>query len=466
MGYKLLIDGELVNGAQILDVINPATGEAFAACARADAAQLEQAIAAAKRAFPAWSALSHEQRRAKLLALADAVQARAEEFARLLTLEQGKPLAQAEHEVGGAIAAMRTFADMDTQLKMLREEPGTRILQQRTPLGVVAAITPWNFPMLMLTPKIAPALITGNTVIAKPAPTTPLTTMLLGEVASTILPPGVLNIVVDANDLGGVLSRHPDVAKISFTGSTATGKKVMESGASTLKRLTLELGGNDAAIVLDDVDVSTFAPRVFQAAMLNAGQVCFAAKRIYVPSRLYGPMCDALAALARDAVVGDGLERSTQIGPIQNQMQYEKLLSFLDEARARGKVIAGGAPLDRPGYFIPPTIVRDIPHDARLVREEQFGPLMPILAYDSIDEVIVRANDSEYGLGGTIWTTDPERALPIAQRIDSGMVWINKHLDLPFDLPFGGAKSSGIGSEYGREGLEEFTQRKLINMAV
>lgn len=465
MGHKLLIDGALVDGAHEIEVINPATGQAFASCARADAAQLEQAIAAARRAFPAWSALSHAQRRARLLALADALEARASEFARLLTLEQGKPLAQAEHEVAWAFGAIRTFADMDTPLKTLREEPGTRILQQRTPLGVAAAITPWNFPLLMLTPKIAPALITGNTVIAKPAPTTPLTTALLGEVAAAILPPGVLNVIVDANDLGGVLSRHPDIAKISFTGSTATGRKVMESGAGTLKRLTLELGGNDAAIVLDDIDVAVFAPRVFQAAMLNAGQVCFAAKRVYVPSRLYGPMCDALAALARDAVVGDGLEPGTQIGPIQNRMQYDKLLGLLDEARERGKVIAGGAPLERDGYFIPPTIVRDIPHEARLVREEQFGPVMPVLAYDSIEEVIALANDSEYGLGGTIWTADPERAVPIAQRIDSGMVWINKHLDLPFDLPFGGAKSSGFGCEYGREGLEEFTQRKLINLA-
>ncbi|TCW78798.1 aldehyde dehydrogenase [Burkholderia sp. SRS-46] len=465
MTYKLLINGQLINGAASLEVINPATGKAFETCARADEAQLNQAIAAAKSAFPRWACLTHRERREKLEALADAMEARAPEFARLLTMEQGKPLAQAEHEIEGSVGAIRTFAAMDLPMKTLRDVPGTRIYEQRTALGVVAAITPWNFPMLLMMAKVAPALIAGNTVVAKPAPSTPLTTALFGELAASILPPGVLNVVIDGNDLGGVLSRHPDVAKVSFTGSTATGKKVMESVAGTLKRLTLELGGNDAAIVLDDVDVDVFAPKVFQAAMLNAGQVCFAAKRVYVPSSRYDEMCDALASLARNAMVGDGLDPGTQIGPIQNRLQYDKVRTFLDDAHARGTVIAGGHAMERAGYFIAPTIVRDIPDDARLVREEQFGPVLPVLSYDSIDDAIERVNDSPYGLGGTIWTADPERAVAIAARIDSGMVWINKHLDLPFDMPFGGAKASGFGSEYGREGMEEYTQRKLINLA-
>ncbi|AJC22885.1 aldehyde dehydrogenase [Pandoraea pulmonicola] len=465
MTYKQLIDGELVTGAKSLSVINPATGKVFESCAQADEAQMNRAVAAAKRAFPAWSRLSHEARRDALDSLANAMEARASEFARLLTMEQGKPLPQAEHEIQGAIGAIRTFAAMDTPMQMLRDVPGTRIYEQRTPLGVVAAITPWNFPMLLMMAKVAPALITGNTVIAKPAPSTPLTTSLFGEVAAAILPPGVLNVVVDANDLGGLLSRHPDIAKVSFTGATATGKKVMESVAGTLKRLTLELGGNDAAILLDDADVSVFAPKIFQAAMLNAGQVCFAAKRVYAPSSRYDEICEALAQLARDAVVGDGLEAGTEIGPIQNQPQYEKVRGYLQDAHARGTVIAGGHALEREGYFIAPTIVRDIPSDAKLVREEQFGPVLPVLAYDHIEEAIAQVNDSPYGLGGTIWTGDPQRAVRVAMRIESGMVWINKHLDLPFDMPFGGAKSSGLGSEYGREGMEEYTQRKLINLA-
>lgn len=464
--YKLLIDGKLVDGAGSMEIVNPATGKAFASCARADAAQLDTAVAAAKAAFPDWAARPFSERRHLLERYADAIEARKDEFARLLTQEQGKPLPQAAYEMEGTIGLLRTFAGMELKLEILRDDGATRLIRQWTPLGVVAAITPWNFPMLLLMMKLAPALAAGNTLVAKPAPTTPLTTLLLGEVAADILPAGVLNIIVDQNDLGAQLTTHPDIAKVSFTGSTGTGKKVMQSVADTLKRLTLELGGNDAAIVLDDADVNEVAPAIFQAATLNAGQICLAAKRVYAPTSLYNDLCDALAKLADEAVVDDGEKQGTQIGPIQNRAQFEKLKEFLADAHANGSVIAGGAPLDRDGYFIAPTIVRDIPDDARLVREEQFGPILPILAYDSIEDAIARANDSEYGLGGTIWTSNPERAIDVALKIDSGTVWINKHLDLPFDVPFGGAKQSGFGAELGREGLEEFTQSKIVNVAL
>jgi len=463
---KMLIDGQLVDGALTLDVVNPATGEIAETCARADSDQLDAAVAAAKRAFPAWSGLPDDERRGKLLALADAIDARSGEFARLLTLEQGKPLAQAEFEAGAAAAAFRTFADFKLETITRVDEAHQRIIEHRTPLGVVATITPWNFPLLLLAGKVAPALMAGNTVVSKPAPTTPLTSLLFGEVAQPILPPGVLNIVVDQNDLGSRLTSHPDVAKVSFTGSTATGKRVMESVSSSLKRLTLELGGNDAAIVLDDVDVKEVAPRIFDAAMLNAGQVCLAAKRVYVPTSLYDAMCEELARLADAAIVDEGLRQGTQIGPVQNRQQFEKLKTYLDDARENGTVIAGGDPLDRPGYFIAPTIVRDIPDSARLVREEQFGPILPVLSYEDLDEVVARANDSEFGLGGTIWTANPERGLELAMKIDSGVVWVNKHLDLPFDMPFRGAKQSGLGVENGQEGFHEFTQAKIINMAL
>lgn len=464
--YRLLIDGKLVDGAHEMDVINPATGQVFASCARADAAQLDAAIAAAKAAFPSWAARRFAERRQLLERYADAIDARKDEFARLLTREQGKPLPQAAYEMEGAIGLLRTFAGMELGLEVIRDEGGTRLIRQWSPLGVVAAITPWNFPMLLLMMKLAPALSAGNTLVAKPAPTTPLTTLLLGEVAADILPPGVLNIIVDQNDLGGHLTTHADVAKVSFTGSTATGKKVMQSVSNTLKRLTLELGGNDAAIVLDDADVNVVAPAIFQAATLNAGQICLAAKRVYAPASLYDALCEALAKLATEAVVDDGEKQGTQIGPIQNRAQFDKLKEFLDDAHASGSVIAGGTALDRDGYFIAPTIVKDIGDNARLVREEQFGPILPILSYDTIEDAIARANDSEYGLGGTIWTSDPERAIAVALKIDTGTVWINKHLDLPFDVPFGGAKQSGFGAELGREGLEEFTQSKIVNVAL
>jgi acyl-CoA reductase-like NAD-dependent aldehyde dehydrogenase len=465
MAYKLLIDGELVDGAATLDVIDPATGAVFETCARADEAQLEQAVAAAKRAFPGWAALSHAERHGYLDRFADAMQARYDEFCTLLTREQGKPLAQSRFEIGGAIAALRYFGEQELPTETIRETQDGKILEQRTPLGVVAAITPWNFPVILLVMKLAPGLSVGNTMIAKPAPSTPLTTALLGEVAATILPPGVLNVVIDANDLGGRISAHPDIAKVSFTGSTGTGKRVMESAAGTLKRLTLELGGNDAAIILDDIDIKEVAPKVFGAAMINAGQVCLAAKRVYAPRSMYDALCEELAKLAREAVVDDGLNQGAQIGPVQNRQQYQKVLELIDDAAGQGHVLAGGGALEREGYFIAPTVIRDLPDSARLVREEQFGPVIPVLAYDTIDEVIERANDSEYGLGGTIWTNDAGRGLEVALRIQSGTVWVNKHLDMPFDVPFGGAKQSGIGREQGVDGMKEFTQAKIINIA-
>ena len=466
MTYRLLIDGALVDGAMQMDVINPATAAPFARCARADETQLNAAVAAAKSAFPAWAARPWSDRAALLGKVADAMELRFDEFTTLLTSEQGKPLAEAQFEMGGAIAALRVLPATELIDETLFESETDLIIEQRTPLGVVAAITPWNFPMILLIVKAASALAAGNTVVAKPAPTTPLTTLLLGEVAAPILPPGVLNIITDDNDLGAMLTNHPDVAKVSFTGSTATGRKVMQSAAGTLKRLTLELGGNDVAIILDDADIRAVAPRIFGAATINAGQVCMAAKRIYAPRALYDSLCEELARIAGETIVDDGHNQGAQIGPIQNKAQYDKVLELIEDAREHGTIIAGGQPLDRAGYFIAPTVVRDLPDDARLVTEEQFGPVIPVLVYDTVDEVIARANDSEYGLAGSIWTSDVERGIAIARRIDTGTVWLNKHLDLRFDVPFGGAKQSGLGREQGVAGLKEFTQAKVINVSL
>ncbi|HLY58494.1 MAG TPA: aldehyde dehydrogenase family protein [Stellaceae bacterium] len=463
--YGLLINGKLVKGAATLDVINPATEEVLVAAPRADEAQLNEAVKAAKAAFPSWSATPIVERAACVNALADALSEQQPDFARLLTQEQGKPLPDAMGELFGAIAMLRYYATLDLPLKVLKEDDTQKIVQQHSPLGVVAAITPWNFPMILLMLKVAPALMAGCTVVAKPAPTTPLTTLKFGEICARVLPPGVVNVIVDQNDLGGALTGHPDVAKVAFTGSTATGKKVMASVASTLKRLTLELGGNDAAIVLDDVDPKEVAPKLFAGATMNSGQVCLAIKRLYVHESQYDAICDELGKLAREAIVDDGLKQGTQMGPIQNKAQFEKVKGFIEDAKAHGKIVAGGEIADRKGYFIPPTIVRDIPDDARLVREEQFGPVLPVLRYSNVDDAIARANDTDYGLGGTVWATDLDRAFEVAKRIESGTVWINKHLDLPPDIPFTGSKQSGMGAEMGEEGLLEFTQAKVINMA-
>jgi acyl-CoA reductase-like NAD-dependent aldehyde dehydrogenase len=461
--YKLLINGKLMSGASQFDVVNPATEQVFASCPKADEAQLEQAVMAARRAFPTWSALSFDERAACIEKLAASLEARASEFAALLTREQGKPLDQAMGEVIGCTFVLRAFRDRRLPDKVIRDEGGNAVVEHRTPLGVVAAITPWNFPLVLLMNKLGPALITGNTMVVKPAPTTPLTTLLFGEICAEHLPAGVVNVIADQNDLGPVLTAHPGIAKIAFTGSTATGAKVMASAAAMVKRVTLELGGNDAAIVLDDVDPKLAARKVYDGAMTNAGQICVAIKRAYVPSAMYDAFCDEIAKLANQAVVDDGDRQGTTVGPIQNRMQFEKVCALVEDAAKRGKVIAGGKPLDRLGYFMPPTIVRDLPEDAPLVHEEQFGPVLPVLRYDDIDDVVARANASEFGLGGTVWGADIARAVAVARRIDSGTVWVNQHLAIDPDIPFRGAKQSGLGAELGEAGLEEYTQAHVIN---
>ncbi len=463
--FRLLINGKLVKGAGTLDVINPATGRTLATAPRANRAQLDEAVAAARAAFPDWSATPLRQRAALLVKRAEALEAEQDQVARLLTQEQGKPLPQALDEIARSIATLRYFAALDLPPEVLKEDATQKVVRQHKPLGVVAAITPWNFPVLLLMIKVAPALLAGNTVVAKPAPTTPLTTLKFGELCARILPPGVVNIIVDQNDLGTALTGHPDVAKVAFTGSTATGKKVMETAAGSLKRLTLELGGNDAAIVLDDVDPKEVAPKIFAGAMLNSGQVCLAIKRLYVHDSIYDAFCDELGKLARETVVGDGMKPDTQMGPIQNKAQFEKVKGYIEDGRKNGTIVAGGEVVEREGYFVRPTIVRDIPDDARLVREEQFGPVLPVLRYSDIDDAIARANDTDFGLGGSVWSSDRDRAFGVAARINSGTVWVNKHLDMGPDTPYGGAKQSGIGVEMGQEGLEEFTQATIINMA-
>lgn len=462
--YKLLIGGELVDGAREMDVINPATGKPFTKCPVADQAQLDQAVAAAKAAFPAWSAKTQDERAALINKIADTLQAQSEDLARLLTSEQGKPLDQAKMELMACMFTLKVFADMRLEPKMISENEKSRVYEIRKPLGVVAAITPWNFPMMMAVHKVGPALLSGNTVVLKPAPTTPLTTLKFAEICNSILPAGVVNVICDENDLGGALTSHPDVDKITFTGSTATGKKVMEAASRAVKRVTLELGGNDAAIVLDDADPIETARKIFQAAMANAGQVCLAVKRAYVPDSLYDAFCDELARLAGEAVVDEGTKQGAQIGPVQNRMQFEKLKGLLEDAKAEGKVIAGGNAIDRDGYFIEPTIVRDVTDDARIVREEQFGPVLPVLRYEQIEDVLARANDSDYGLGGSVWGTDIDRAVSVAEQIQSGTVWVNQHMALSPTIPFRGAKQSGLGGELGQEGLHEFTQATVINI--
>jgi|TARA_R110000782_G_scaffold90795_1_gene173952 acyl-CoA reductase-like NAD-dependent aldehyde dehydrogenase len=463
--YKLLINGGLVDGDDSFDVINPATEQPVAQSPRASIAQADAAIAAAKAAFPAWSQTPFAKRSAMLNQLADTMMANAEELASILTQEQGKPLAEARQEVGFTEAFIRHLASIELKPEILFDTEDRWVEKRHSPLGVVVAIAPWNFPLLIFTFKLVCGLITGNTVVGKPSPTTPLVALKLAEFCKDIFPAGVVNVIADLNDLGPHLTTHPDVAKVSFTGSTATGKKVMASAADTLKRLTLELGGNDAAIILDDADIDTLIEPLFNYAFMNCGQVCLAVKRIYVPDSLYDRLVEGLATIAAAVKVGNGMEEGVQIGPLQNAMQFEKVKEFLADARKHGDVVVGGEVLDGSGFFITPAIVRDLTDGHRLVDEEQFGPVLPVVCYSDLDQVIDAINAGPNGLAGSVWSTDVERAKQVAYRIHTGTMWINQHLDFGPHIPFAGAKQSGIGVEFSEEGLQEFTQLQVVNLA-
>ncbi|MFT0634513.1 aldehyde dehydrogenase family protein [Pseudomonas sihuiensis] len=463
--YYLSIAGELVSTDAHFDVFNPATGEVFAKAPSGSPEQLEAAIAAAKGAFKTWSLLSYEQRQSYLDAYADALLEHRDELARLLTLEQGKPLkTMAEPEVDQAISWIRQIAARRIPVEIVEENDNHIVELHHTPLGVVGAITPWNFPVLLALWKVAPALITGNTMVIKPSPFTPLTTLRFGQIAQSVLPAGVLSVVSGGNELGPQMTAHPDIAKISFTGSTETGKHVIRSAAGTVKRLTMEMGGNDAAIVMPDADWQAIIPQLYWGAVGNSGQWCVGIKRLYVHSSYRNEFVAAFVEYARQQVMGDGLDPNVTVGPVQNKMQYDKVRSFLDDIKANGyKVVLGGeVDESRPGYFIPVTVVDNPPESSMIVQQEQFGPIVPIIAYDDVDDVVARANESPFGLGGSVWGRDTQAAVAVANRLETGMVWVNEIHTQGVDIPFGGHKQSGIGTEHGHEGRLLFTNPKTV----
>jgi acyl-CoA reductase-like NAD-dependent aldehyde dehydrogenase len=460
------IDGRGATSAASFDVINPATGAAFARCPEASREQLDEAVAAARRAFGPWSQLSFAERRSILLRFAAAMGERVEPLAQLLVREQGKTLAECRKELSFVPIQIERLSAIEVSGEVLRDDREGRIELRYRPLGVVGIITPWNVPVGIAIGRIVQALYTGNTVVQKPSPYTPLATLRMGEISRAILPPGVLNILAGGNDLGSWMTEHPGIDKISFTGSVPTGKKVLASSSSNLKRVTLELGGNDPAIVLDDVDPKAIAPKLFQAAFANCGQICVAIKRLYVPDKIYEPMCQALADIARSIKVGDGLDPDTQMGPLQNKMQYDKVLGILDDTRKAGaRILCGGHPLDRPGYFIAPTIVADIAEGTRLVDEEPFGPVLPVIKYSDVDDAIRRANDTRYGLSGSVWTNDLARGAEVASRLEVGTAYVNQHRIPDATVPFGGAKESGLGREYSALGLKSYMEAQVVSVS-
>jgi acyl-CoA reductase-like NAD-dependent aldehyde dehydrogenase len=468
--YKLSINGKLVDAPNTFDVVNPATDEVIAAAPSASSEQMEEAIQAAKAAFPAWAALSWEERSAYITAYADALEAQRDELAKLLCQEQGKPFVTPPGRVGAgtetdaAIYWVREVAKRQVANEVIEETDEHTVEVHYTPLGVVGAILPWNFPVLLGLWKVAPCLITGNTMVLKPAPTTPLTSLRFGEIAQGIFPPGVLNIVSGGNEQGAQLTTHKDVDKISFTGSTATGKKIMESASGTLKRVTLELGGNDAAIVLPGTDVTDeLVSTLLEAAYGNSGQWCIAVKRLYVHDSIYDTFRDKFVEQVKSKKVGNGMEEGTDFGPIQNKMQYGKLIDMFADVQKNGYTVPVGGTIDEsaPGNFVPLTVVDNPPHDSRIVQEEPFGPILPLIKYSDVDEVVRLANDSRYGLGVSVWGP-PAEANAVALRLETGTVWVNEIHVHGIDIPFGGHKESGMGVENGPEGLQEFTNTKTL----
>ncbi|CAN7311012.1 aldehyde dehydrogenase family protein [Phenylobacterium sp. LjRoot225] len=460
--YRMTIGGELVSAAETIEVINPATGAAFATAPRAAREDLDRAVAAAALAQKSWRRTPIAERRERLLLAGELLRGHVAEAGRLFTLEQGRPLPLAEYEIAGAAAWLEAVAARELPVEVTEDSDVRRIEVHHEPLGVVCAIVPWNFPVSLAMWKVAPALLAGNTMVLKPSPFTPLCMLKIAELLREVLPPGVLNVISGGDELGPWMTAHEGFAKISFTGSTATGKRVMEAAAKDLKRVTLELGGNDAAIVLADVDVEKVASRIFQGAFFNSAQLCVATKRLYVHEAVYDRLRDALVALAGSARVGDGLEPGVGFGPIQNRPQYERVLKLIDEARAAGLTLLQGPAPSGPGYFVPLTIVDDPPETARVVTEEAFGPILPMMRFKDLDEVIGRANDSEYGLAGAVWSSDVASAVEVAHQLETGTVWINENLHLPAHTPFGGHKQSGFGVENGLSGLLEFTRPKSI----
>lgn len=460
-----LIDGRLVEGVGAIEVIDPATGEVFATCPDASPALLDDAVAAARRAFPAWAALGFGARRRYLERLAAKLKEIAPQIGPLLSREQGKPVAHAVQEIAIAGLHVEHLAALDLADEVLRDDARGRVEIRWKPLGVVGGIAPWNFPIALGMHKVAQALYTGNTLILKPSPYTPLSTLAIAAAARDIFPAGVFNIIVGGNDLGAWMTVHEGIDKISFTGSIATGKKVMASAAGTLKRVTLELGGNDPAIVLEDADLDVAAAGIARSGFYNAGQICMAVKRVYAAAPIHDALVEKLKAKAEALKVGPGDAPGMDMGPIQNRMQYDKVVGLLHDALAApaAKLAAGGGTRDGGGYFVEPTVIAGLGEESPLVHDEQFGPVLPVMAFDTIEEAVARANGTRFGLGASVWSRDTDRAVEVAGQIDAGTVWINRHGINESDVPFGGFKESGYGREHGVYGMRSYMEMQVIS---
>jgi acyl-CoA reductase-like NAD-dependent aldehyde dehydrogenase len=461
--FTMTIDGQAAATAATFDVLNPATNQVHAQAPDCAPEQLDAAMESAAKAFRDWKA-DEGARRDALRQAAALLTGSSQDLAPVLTAEQGKPLSDANLELFAAGMWLQYYADLELPREVIQDDDNAFVEVVRKPLGVVAAITPWNFPVTLAAWKIAPALLAGNTMVLKPSPFTPLTTLKVGELLRDVFPPGVLNVVSGGDGLGALMTSHPVPRKISFTGSVATGKKVAAAAAPDLKRTTLELGGNDPAILLDDVDAATVADRIYRYAFANNGQICSAIKRVYVPEGIYDEVVEGIAAQARAAKVGDGTDPDTQLGPINNRPQFDRVSELVADAiKGGGRAVTGGKAMDGPGNFFEPTVLADVSDGTRIVDEEQFGPALPVIPYRELDDAVERANATHFGLSGSVWSSDPDRAAEVAERLECGTAWVNTHLALAPHQPFGGAKWSGLGVENGSWGLYGFTELQVLH---
>lgn len=467
--YEMTIGGETVTADSYTDIRNPAnTEEVVGQAPVGTKAHLDQAVDAASKAFESWRYSSDKDRVDACNAIAQVCTDNAEELAVLLTKEQGKPLGGlgSQFEMGGCGAWAGYTASLSLEDKVIEDSAEKRIIQQRVPLGVVGSITPWNWPVMIAIWHIVPGIRTGNTVVIKPSPFTPLSTLRLVELINEKLPAGLLNVVSGGDDLGAELTGHPGIDKIVFTGSIATGKKVMASAAERVAPVTLELGGNDAGIMLPGEDPSRFAEGMFFGSMINSGQTCGAMKRLYVHENDLDATVEALVGFAANIPMGDGMEEGNLLGPLQNERQFKRVIELVEDAKANGGTcVIGGEPMGGPNYFYPVTFVTGVSDGVRLVDEEQFGPVLPIITYTDIEDAIRRANGLDFGLDASVWGSDAEETARVASRLEAGTVYVNKHAEIAPNVPFGGIKCSGLGVEFAEEGLAAYTSIKIINTA-
>lgn len=458
--YVMTINGAAATSHDTQPVFNPANKDVIAQVPDCSESQFETTVIAARQAFVRWSKRPIEERQQLVAKLGDLLEEHAEEFMALLTKEQGKPRSGTEWEIFGSAIWLKEIAKQTLPDEIIEESDERKVVTRYTPLGVVGAIVPWNFPMLLSMWKIAPALVAGCTVVLKPSPYTPLCNLKFVELAQQVLPPGVLNCISGGNDLGRWMTAHPDINKIAFTGSTETGRHVYRSSADTIKRVTLELGGNDPAIVMPDVDAKAVAPQLFWAAFQNNAQFCNATKRLYIHESVYDEVRDALVEFINNEVkVGDGADDGTTLGPIQNSMQYEKVKDYFADCQSKGYSFAVGGAINTnaSGWFVPVTLVDNPPENSRIVQEEPFGPILPLLKWSDADDVIARANDTIYGLGASVWGKDLDAVQRIGAQLEAGTVWLNEvHQYSPYQA-FGGHKQSGLGCENSLHGLMEYT---------